>query len=112
MKGARYLLLLACCLAGPAGAFPVDIDVNLEGLEVEIIRVRIDEAVVLRVRNFEAGEIRCDFEFHNGPEVARQRKVTVESGQDRIVRWAPSRQVVRVKVGGRCWRIDEAHAAA
>lgn len=112
MQTARILLLLTCLLAGRAEAFRVDINVNLEGLEVEIIRVDIDEAVVLRVRNFEAGQIRCDFEFRNGPEIARERRVTVEPGEDRVVRWTPSRQVVRVRVGGSCWRSDEANAAA
>ncbi|MGD8975968.1 MAG: hypothetical protein PVG91_00075 [Gammaproteobacteria bacterium] len=112
MKTARYLILLALFLAGRAEAFRVDINVNLEGLEVEILRVDIDEAVVLRVRNYEDGEIRCDFEFRNGPEVARERRVSVEAGKDRVVRWTPSRQVVRVRVGGSCWRSDEANAAA
>jgi len=108
----KVAIVSGLLLSAVAAAFPVEFDVNTEGLEVDIVRVDVDEAVVLRVRNYEDGGIRCDLTFKNGPEIARQRKISVDAGQDRVVRWVPSRQVVRIRVSGSCWRSDEAHAAA
>lgn len=102
---ARFPTLILTLLAmSQVVAYPVDLDIDVEGLEVTIVRVDVDAAVVLQVHNYETTEIRCDFEFRNGPEVARQRKVSVDASGERTVRWTPSRSVVRVKVSGKCWR--------
>jgi hypothetical protein len=102
---ARFPALILTLLAmSQVVAYPVDLDIDVEGLEVTIVRVDVDAAVVLQVHNYETTEIRCDFEFRNGPEVARQRKVSVDASGERTVRWTPSRSVVRVKVSGKCWR--------
>jgi hypothetical protein len=104
-NGARFPALVLTLLAmSQAGAYPVDLDIDVEGLEVTITRVDVDAAVILQVHNYETTEIRCDFEFRNGPEVARQRKVSVDASAERVVRWTPSRSVVRIKVSGKCWR--------
>ena len=107
----KVAIVSGLLLSAVAAAFPVEFDVNTEGLEVDIVRVDVDEAVVLRVRNYEDGEIRCDLTFRNGPEIARQRKISVDAGQQHVVRWNPSRHVVRIRVSGSCWRSDEARAA-
>lgn len=107
----KATILPGLLLSAIAAAFPVEFDVNTEGVEVDIVRVEAGEAVVLRVRNYEDAEIRCDLTFRNGPEIARQRKISVEAGEQRVVRWNPSRNVVRIRVSGSCWRSDEARAA-
>lgn len=110
MRARTAAIVSGLLLSAAAAAFPVEFDVDTEGLEVDIVRVDVGEAVVLRVRNYEDGEIRCDLTFRNGPEVARQRKISVDAGEDRVVRWNPSRHVVRIRVSGRCWRADQARA--
>ncbi|MGB5209429.1 MAG: hypothetical protein WBN31_12795 [Gammaproteobacteria bacterium] len=104
---AAVLALMALMATSQAAAYPVDLDIDTEGLEVTVNRVDVDEAVVLQVHNYETRPIRCNFEFRNGPEVARQRKVSIDASADRVVRWTPGRSVVRVKVSGKCW-ISEA----
>lgn len=94
--------------AGAAIAYPIDVDLRTEGLDVEAIPRQLDQATVVQLLNHEAFPVRCDVRFTNGPEISRVRKVTVEPGQRHLARFLPGRQVIRLQIDVRCWPSEAA----
>jgi len=107
MRVATVCLLIALFCPGLAAAYPTDVAVNTKGLDIEAIPAQLNEATVVRLVNNESFPVRCDVRFVNGPEISRVRKVTVEAAADHIVRFTPSRVVIRLKVTVDCWPAEE-----
>ncbi len=103
MKRLQTFLTGAILVCGAAHAYPIDVQVKTQGLDVEAEPRLLNEATVMRLINHETFPIRCDVHFSNGPEIGRTRKVTVEPGGDHIARFMPSRVVVRMRVLVECW---------
>ncbi len=107
MRIATLFLLVALLCPGLAAAYPTDIAVNTKGLDIEAIPTQLNEATVVRLVNNETFAVRCDVRFANGPEISRVRKVTVDPRAEHIVRFTPSRVVIRLKVDVSCWPAGE-----
>lgn len=103
--------IAALLYAGAAQAYPIDLDLRSEGLDVEALPRQLDQATVVQLLNHEPFPVRCDVRFTNGPEISRVRKVTVESGERHIARFLPSRQVIRLRVDVDCWPSESAGEA-
>jgi hypothetical protein len=103
MKRLKACLAAAVLVSGAAHAYPIDVQVKTQGLDVEAEPKLLGDATVMRLINHEPFPIRCDVQFSNGPEIARTRKVTVKAGGDHIARFMPSRVVVRMRVVVECW---------
>ena len=103
MKRRVLLSVAAMLVSAIARAYPIDLQVSSQGLDVEALPEALGEATVVRLVNHESFPVRCDVRFSNGPEIGRVRKVTVRPGDDHIARFMPSRQVVRLKVSVECW---------
>jgi hypothetical protein len=103
MKRLTAFLLGAMLVGGVAQAYPIDVQVKTQGLDLEAQPKLLGDATVMRLVNHEPFPVRCDVHFSNGPEIGRTRKVTVKAGGDHIARFTPSRAVVRVKVVVECW---------
>jgi hypothetical protein len=107
MKLATACLTIAILCPAVSIAYPTDMSVNAKGLDIEAIPTLLDQATVIRLVNNESFPVRCDLQFSNGPEISRVRKVTVESHDDHIVRFTPSRVVIRLRVDVNCWPADK-----
>lgn len=103
MKRLSAFLIAAMLLCGVAQAYPIDVEVKTQGLDLEAQPKLLGESTVMRLVNHEPFPVRCDVHFSNGPEIGRTRKVTVKPGGDHIARFRPSRTVVRVRVVVECW---------
>lgn len=107
MKRVGVLLAMLALVSAPLWAYPVEVQVNASGLDIEVQDTQLDVATVLLLRNHEQQDVRCDVEWHNGPELNRQRRVSVEAGGQRTVRFSPRRQVIRVTVIVNCRLAEE-----
>lgn len=107
MKAPTLILLFALVFPALTSAYPTDLEMKSEGLDVEAIPTLLAEATVVRLLNNERFAVRCDVRFSNGPEVSRVRKVTIDSGADSLVRFLPSRQVIRLRISVHCWPAEE-----
>lgn len=96
--------MLALALAGAfAHAYPVDISVTSQGLDVDATHVLLGESTVVRLQNYEQYPVRCNVQFRNGPQLTRTRKITIAPGETGTARFMPSRVVVRLRVSVECW---------
>jgi len=100
-------LLAAIFFSAAAVAYPIDMEVKSQGLDVEALPQLLVEATVVRLVNHQAFAVRCDVHFRNGAEIVRVRKVRVEPAADHIARFMPSRQVIRLKVVVECWPAEK-----
>ena len=103
MKSLRPLALAFLLVSTAALAYPVDLRVTSQGLDVDATHTLLGESTVVRLQNYEKFPVRCDVQFRNGPQIARTRKVTIAPGESGIARFMPSRVVVRLRVNVECW---------
>jgi hypothetical protein len=103
----RCLLVLALLAAPAAGwAFPIDVDFRSEGLDVDIVPMRLDYGAVVKVQNNESLPVKCDARFKNGPEEKR-RSATIPPGEVAPMRYSAQRQILRLKVVINCVPVPE-----
>lgn len=103
----RFLVAaLLALLAGPAAAFPTDIEINAGALDVTAAVHADGRLAIVEVINRERFAVRCKAVFRNGPEVGRARRVIVGAEDTGTLTWAPRREVVRLRVELRCERQD------
>lgn len=100
-------LLIAILAPCVAAAYPIDTQVHSKGLDVEAIPTLLQEATVVRLVNNETFAVRCNVSFANGPEISKVRKVTVDPASDHLVRFLPSRTVIRLRIDVSCWPAEE-----
>ncbi len=108
----RRLALLAVpalLWASDAAAFRVDVDAQFRGLDVEVVvhSSDMETGLIMAVTNNEPTDVRCHFQFRNGPEVTRRRRILLEPGETLPVRHSPGRSVVRMRVMVRCEALEE-----
>jgi hypothetical protein len=103
VKGLRSLVPALLLVSLAAHAYPIDLRVTSQGLDVDATPTLLGESTVVRLHNYEKFPVRCDVQFRNGPQIARTRKVTIEPGESGIARFMPSRMVVRLRVNVECW---------
>ncbi len=100
----RKALFFALGLAWSAGAWAWPVDLNLEtnGLEITAQVDQIGDSAVVRLTNYATVTVRCELVFRNGPETPRTRQVVLEPGDARPVSYRPQRTVVRLRIEGWC----------
>lgn len=101
MKRLPAAALLAL-LAGPAGAYPTDIEVDAGTLHVTAAVHADGRLAIVEVTNQERFAVRCHAVFRNGPEVGRGRRTIVGAGDTGTLTWSPRREVVRLRVELSC----------
>jgi hypothetical protein len=94
--------LFLALLAGVAWAFPVDLEVDAEGLNIGTVVHSDDKLAIVSVTNQEEFPLRCEAEFHSGPEHGRTRFAIIEPGRVASMSWAPRREVVRLRIALSC----------
>lgn len=107
----RLPVIPALLVAAAAWAYPVEMQVHTKGLDVEATPILVEDATVVRLFNHEARAVRCNLVFRNGPEVPTHRRVNVDPGGGRTVRFDPDRAVIKLRVEVRCWLAADAEGA-
>ncbi len=104
----RHYLLAAVLLAASAAAwaFPIEVDYRSQGLDVDVVPMRLDNGAVVKLRNNESLSVRCEARFRNGPE-ERRRSATIPPGDVAPMRYTAQRQVVRLRVVIDCVPVPE-----
>ncbi|MFU8894914.1 MAG: 3-phosphoglycerate kinase [Gammaproteobacteria bacterium] len=94
--------------AAAAMAFPTDLELDVDGLNVQAL-THIDGRVAgVRVSNHERFAVRCEAVFRNGPEISRARRAVIDPDDTALLSWTPRREVVRLRVELSCRPADEA----
>lgn len=93
---------LLALLAGPAAAFPTDIEIDAGTLDVTAAVHADGRLAIVEVINRERFAVRCNAVFRNGPEVSRARRTIVAAEDTGTLTWTPRREVVRLRVELRC----------
>lgn len=100
----RKLLMgmsLALCAAA-AMAFPTDLELDLDGLNVEALTHVDGRVALVRISNYESFAVRCEAVFRNGPEISRARRAVIDPTDTAVLSWTPRREVVRLRVELSC----------
>lgn len=99
----RLIAALALLLLSQAAAaFPIDLEVDAEGLDLEAVVHTDGLLAVVQVTNHEQAAIRCTARFFAGPDRGRTRRAIIEPGHSASLSWAPRRTVVRLRVELSC----------
>lgn len=98
------LTLVLLFTASTALAFAVELEFEPRGLDVVAETFSQGPMAMVRVTNGEDFPVVCRAVFRNGPEASRQRRAVVAPGESALMSWAPSRNVVRLRVGLHCER--------
>jgi hypothetical protein len=95
-------VLLLALASGAAAAYPIDLEVRADELNVTTVVHADGRLAVIEVSNHEPYAVRCEALFRNGPEQGRSRRAIIESGTALPLTWMPRREVVRLRVELRC----------
>ena len=93
-----FLAALLLGWATAALAYPVEMQVERNGLDIFAEVDQVGVQTIVRVRNGESFAVRCEAVFRNGPEMSRSRRATLESGETLPFTFVPRRTVVRLRV--------------
>jgi hypothetical protein len=93
---------LLAIMAGPAAAYPTDLEVDADSLNLTATVISDGRLAVVRVANHEGFAVRCDAVFRNGPELGRVRRAIIEPADTGALTWMPRREVVRLRVELSC----------
>ncbi|CAE6903351.1 3-phosphoglycerate kinase [Pseudomonas marincola] len=86
-----------------AFAYPIEIDKKLNGAEVSVTGLEIDDsmgAVVLY--NYGQADAKCKATFRNGPEAPRTRSAALSGGEDTNLSIKFSRKIIKLRVSVVC----------
>ena len=95
-------VLLLALASGSAVAYPIDLELRVDELNVSSVVHTDGRLAVIEVSNHEPNAVRCEALFRNGPERGRSRRAIIESGAALPLTWMPRREVVRLRVELRC----------
>ena len=104
----RRSFLLWALLMVPlaAQAFPIEIKLRSEGLDIDTIPMQVHWGAIVRVKNNELLAIRCNARFVNGPE-ERRRVATIPPGDIVPMRYNSQREILRLRVFLDCVPVPE-----
>lgn len=83
-------------------AFPIEIDLQAEGLDVTASSSRNGNVALVTLANAGAGQALCEVTFVNGPERPPLRRIRLEPGEEGLVSQAFKREVNRIRVTVDC----------
>jgi hypothetical protein len=101
MKNWKIAFVSGLLLPLRALAYPIDVEIVTQGLDVDADSIQQGNGTVLNVINHEAVALRCDVLFNAGAE-SRRRVALLDPGGRTTVRYDPLRQVVRMRVRIEC----------
>jgi hypothetical protein len=84
-----------------ANAYPIDVDVVSEGLDVSVESVEQDGSTIIHLINHEPVALRCSANFNAGVE-SRRRTAIIGPGKGQTLKFSPRREVVRMRVRVEC----------
>lgn len=105
MMRKRLLAVLLAMLPAMAQAFPIEVNMENHGLDIEAVPVRVAWGAVIQIRNNEPLATRCRVDFRNGPE-RKRRSAVIPSGESVSVQYQAQREVVRLRVTVDCLPVD------
>ena len=88
---------------GP-GAFPIEVDLQAEGLDIETDTSNVGNVVAVILTNQGEQRTQCTVTFHNGPEVAGPVRVNIAPGAQVEATESLQRAVIRVRADVECER--------
>lgn len=83
-------------------AFPIDIDLQAEGLEITASSSRNSNVAMVTLGNAGSATALCEATFVNGPERPPLRRIRIEPGEQGLVSQAFMREVNRIRVTVEC----------
>ena len=84
-----------------AFAYPIDVSVVSQGLDVSAESVEQDGSTIIHLINHEPVELRCSVNFNAGVE-SRRRNAIIGPGKGQTMQFSPRREVVRMRVRVEC----------
>jgi hypothetical protein len=107
MKNIRFIVALVALAPLIAVAFPIDLEMHSQGIDVEPTTSQMEKITVLQLMNHESFPVDCSVQFKNGPELARKRRVTIRAGGRSTIQYTAQRAVIRLKVMISCSASEE-----
>ena len=107
MKNIRFILALVALAPLLAVAFPIDLEMKSQGVDVEPTTSQMDKMTVLQLMNHETFPVNCAVQFKNGPELERKRRIRIRAGERGTIQYTAQRAVIRLKVMITCTASDE-----
>ena len=102
MRNIRFVLALVALAPVLAVAFPIDLQMKSQGIDVEPTTSQMEKITVLQLMNHESFPVNCAVQFKNGPELERKRRVTIRAGERSTIQYTAQRAVIRLKVMIEC----------
>ena len=107
MKNIRFILALVALIPMLAVAFPVDIQMKSQGIDVEPTTSQMENMIILQLMNHESFPVDCAVQFQNGPELARKRRIRILAGDRGTIQYTAQRAVIRMRVTITCSESEE-----
>lgn len=103
MSRLHPLLLLSCLLPAVAFAsFPIDVELNVEGVSISTTSDDVSNVATVTVSNDGDNAAECEATFVNGPERPFPRRTVLEAGERTVLTQAFEREITRVRVALNC----------
>jgi len=107
MRKIQPVLFITALIPAIAMAFPIDIEMNSKGLDIDYRTSQIEMMVALQLTNHDLQAAECAVRFQNGPELARTRRVTIGAQKSTTVQYTARRTVVRMRVTITCTEVED-----
>ena len=103
MKTIGYLLFALLPLAANAATYPIDVDQQLNGADINVSPQAIDRDLAgLLLFNYGETAAVCTAVFQNGPEAPRTRRTELQPGERKALTSKFKRDVIRLRVKLSC----------
>lgn len=107
MRKIQLVIFVTALIPAIAMAFPIDIEMNSKGLDIDYRTSQIEMTVALQLTNHDMQAAECAVQFRNGPELARTRRVTVGAQKSTTVQYTARRTVLRMRVTINCTEVED-----
>jgi hypothetical protein len=103
MKTIGYLLFALLPLTAHAATYPIDVDQQLNGADINVTPQVIDRDLAgLLLLNYGETAALCTAVFQNGPEAPRTRRTELQPGERKALTSKFKRDVIRLRVKLTC----------
>lgn len=86
------------------GTFPVEVDLQAEGLDIDVATSSVGRVVGVTLTNQGQEAARCTVTFHNGPEIAGPVRVELGAGAEAQATETLDREAIVVRTDVECER--------
>lgn len=103
MSCLRPLLLLSCLFPAVAmAAFPIDVEVNADGVTISATSDDVSNVATVTVSNNGGNTAECEATFVSGPERPFPRRTILDAGESTVLTQPFERAVTHVRVTLNC----------